>query len=175
MGFKKAERFGGGFLDLKELAANGPVLVVFGVREFHPVEKASGFDGYTFPVTADALICDGPRKGEVHKGEKFIGAITSVLRGVANARKDKGQEPQEPVNEVWDGNPANTDPLIVARVEVINPGKNNAAAVGNVPSDADMEAVAKFYGDGSIWNAAQANGAAPAMAGAGAGGGQRPW
>lgn len=144
--FKKAQRFGGGFFDLKELAADKPTLVLFRVKEFHPVEKATGFEGWNFPVMADALVCDGPRKGEVHLEERFIGAITSTLRGVQNARKHKGETPQEPVNEVGD--------LILARVDVMNKGQNNAAAVGNVPSDADGEAAEAFYaslGDENAW------------------------
>lgn len=164
MAIKKAQRFGGDFLDLKELAQNQPVLVLFRIKEFKEVEAASGFDGYAFPVIADALICSGPRKGEVHQGERFIGAITSILRGVQNARKDKGQKPQPPVNEVGEE--------IVARIEVLNPGRNNAAAVGNVPSDADMAAVEEFYGDGvAIWGSVpeQRTEAQPAAAGG------RPW
>lgn len=167
MAIKKAVRLGGDFLDLKELAAGEPVLVLFRIKEFREVEKASGFDGYTFPVVADALICSGPRKGEVYQGERFIGAITSILRGVKNARKDKGESPLPPVNEVGDE--------IVARVEVLNPGRNNAAAVGNVPSDADMAAVEEFYGDGvAVWNAAvpEQRSAEPAAA---ANGNGRPW
>jgi hypothetical protein len=165
MSLKKAVRLGGSFLDLKEAATDGPFLAVFRVVEFHEVEKATGFDGYTLPVTADVVFCSGPRKGEVHLNERFIGAITAILRGVKNPHKEKGEKPQEPENLVGDE--------IVARVEVINPGKNNAAAVGNTPSDVEMQSVEEFYGNGSVWNVAPVNGGpVPAQAGTG---GSRPW
>lgn len=163
--FKKAERFGGSFLDLKQVAIDGPQLVLFRVQQFHDVEKSAGFEGWTLPVTADAMICSGPRKGEVHLAERFIGAITSVLRGVKNPRKDKGEAPQDPTNDVGD--------LILARVEVINPGKNNAAAVGNVPSDADVEAVESFY-DTALWSAVPEQ-RTEVKAAATAGASKRPW
>lgn len=163
--FKKAERFGGSFLDLKQVAIDGPQLVLFRVQTFHDVEKSTGFEGWTLPVTADAMICSGPRKGEVHLGERFIGAITSVLRGVKNPRKDKGETPQDPTNDEGD--------LILARVEVINPGKNNAAAVGNVPSDADVEAVEAFYTPES-WNSVPEQ-RTEVKAAATAGASKRPW
>jgi hypothetical protein len=156
---KKAERLAGGFFDLKELAIDEPILVLFRIGEFHEVEKASGFEGWTFPVIADAVVCSGPRKGEVHLGERFIGAITSILRGVQNARKNKGEAPQPPVNEVGDE--------IVARIEVMNKGKSNAAAVGNVPSDVEFDAVLKFYGDGSVWTTTDAPQREKVSAGAG--------
>lgn len=171
MAFKKAERFGGGFLDLKALADNGPVLVLFRVTEFHEVEKSSTFDGWTFPVQADALICSGEHRGETHLDERFIGAITSALRGVQNARKNKNEKPQPPVNEVGD--------LVLARVEVINKGQGNASAVGNVPSDADEAAAEALYvelgGGDVVWAPKDTDAQQPATAGAGAGGSKRPW
>lgn len=171
MGFKikAAARLGGDFLDLKALVkeSGAPVLVLFRIQDFKAVESATGFEGWNFPVFADALICSGPRKGEIRKGERFIGAITSVLRGVKNARKDKGEKPQEPVNDVGD--------LILARIELLNEGRNNEAAVGNVPSDADVSAIEGWYED-SVWD--QESDSAPAVketASAGAGKSTRPW
>src|SRR5687767_10130328 len=92
---QKAIKTGGDFLDLKELAADGPVCVVFRVRQYHDPEPAQGFDGINLPVTADVLVASGPRTGEVHVAEKFIGAITSSLRGVRNPNKSKGERPSE--------------------------------------------------------------------------------
>src|SRR5882757_1884159 len=111
MALQRAIKTGGGFLDLKEIAADGPVLAVFRVQEFHAAEKATGFDGINLPVTADVLICSGPGTGEVHLAEKFIGAITSVLRGVRNPRANKGEQPQPPTTKVGDE--------IVARIKVL--------------------------------------------------------
>jgi hypothetical protein len=172
MALKRGQRIGGGgFLDLRELAADGPVLCVFHIREFEAAEKATGFDGTNVPVIADVLICDGPRKGQVHRGEKFLGAITAALRGVPNPKKDKGIGVLPPENEVGDE--------IVLRVDVINKGKANAGAVGNEPSDADCEAADALYegmGGKQVWTA---NGAAaperePVAAAAG-GASKRPW
>ena len=170
MALKRGQRIGGGgFLDLRELAADKPVLCIFRIREFEAAEKASGFDGVNVPVIADVLICDGPRKGEVHLGERFIGAITAPLRGVPNPKKDKGIGVIPPENEVGDE--------LVLRVDVINKGKPNAGAVGNEPSDADYAAAEEAHADGKGWEGA--NGPAerePATAGAAAGGAaKRPW
>jgi len=162
MPLKKAVKTGGAYLDLKELAADGPVLCVFRIKEFHDPEPATGFDGVNLPVIADVLICSGPGKGEVHSGERFIGAITNTLRGV---NKPKDGDPLPPENSVGDE--------IVARVEVLYPGKKNSTAVGNVPSDVEMKAVEEFYQDGKAWEAGKTNGKAPATAGAGAG--KPPW
>lgn len=169
MALQKATKTSGAFLDLKELATDGPVLCVFRVREFLAPEESQSFKGVNVPVIADVLICSGPGTGEVHPGEKFIGAITNTLRGVA---KPKDGPPLPPVNAVG--------AEIVARVEVINKGKGNAASVGNVPSDAEYAAVEKVYNDNggeAVWSKTPANSSAqiPAQAGAGAGGGGRPW
>jgi len=160
MALQKAIKTSGGFLDLKELAVDGPVLLVFRIKEFHAPEKATGFDGVNLPVIADVLICSGAATGEVHLEERFIGAITAILRGVRNPRAAKGEQPQPPVTKVGDE--------IVARVKVLNAGKPNAGAVGDEPSDAEMAAVELVYRDGAAWNA-------PEQAPVSAGGGARPW
>jgi hypothetical protein len=167
MTLTRGKRLGGAFLDLKELAADGPVVCVFRVREFQAPEKATGFDGVNLPVIADVLICDGPRKGEVHLGERFIGAITAPLRGVRNPKRS--EQPQPPETAVGDE--------IVLRVKVVNAGKANAGAVGDEPSDSEMAAAEAVHANGAGWNAApmNGNGATQQSAAAGAGGGQRPW
>ena len=168
MALQKAKRTGGGFLDLRELAADGPVLAVFRIVEFQAPEKASGFDGVNLPVVADVLICDGPRKGEVHLGERFIGAITSTLRGVRNPRTAKGEQPQPPETAVGDE--------IVTRIKVLHPGNANAGAVGDEPSDTEMAAVEQVYDGGGAWAAGTSAAAEREPVAAGAGGGKsRPW
>lgn len=145
MPLKRAVRTGGDFLDLKQLVrdSKGQCLAIFKIVEFQDVEKSSGFDGWTLPVIADVVVCSGPRKGEVHRGERFIGAITSALRGVRNPNAKKGEDPQDPTNEVGDE--------IVCRLEVINPDKPNGFVVGNEPSEAECDAVEDFYDDGKVW------------------------
>lgn len=163
MALQRAIKTGGSFLDLKELAIDGPVLCVFRVKEFHAAEKATGFDGVNLPVIADVLVCSGPATGEVHLDERFIGAITSVLRGVRNPRTAKGEQPQAPTTQVG--------AEIVARVKVLNAGKPNAGAVGDEPSDAEFAAVEAVYQNGAAWNAVPAQRVSePAGAG-----GNRPW
>lgn len=166
MTLKRGQRIGGGgFLSLRDLAEDGPVLCIFRIREFEAAEKATGFDGTNVPVVADVLICDGPRKGEVHLGERFIGAITAALRGVPNPKKDKGIGVLPPENVVGDE--------LVLRVDVLNRGKSNAGAVGNEPSDADYAAAEAVHADGRGWGAAPAAEREPV--GAGAGTSKRPW
>lgn len=162
---KKGERLSGGFLDLKELAADGPVLCIFRVREFCDAEP--GDFGQLTPVIADVLVVDGPRKGEIHAGERFIGGITAPLRGVPNPNKMKNIPLSPPENEVGEE--------IVLRVKVTNKGKSNAGSVGDAPSDTEFKAALAVYaeaGGEQLWDAAQ-----PVGAGAGAGGGdkKRPW
>lgn len=169
MALQRAKRTGGGFLDLKELAIDGPVLAVFHIREFHAPEKASGFDGVNLPVIADVLVCSGPRKGEVHLGERFIGAITSTLRGVRNPKAAKGEQPQPPTTAVGDE--------IVVRIKGLNLGKSNASAVGDEPSDAEYAEVERVYnemGGETVWisDAAVNTPSESVMAGGGA---KRPW
>lgn len=167
MALQRATKTSGGFLDLKELAADGPILCVFRVVEFQEPEKATGFDGINLPVIADVLVCSGSRTGEVHLGERFIGAITSTLRGVRNPKSNKGEQPQPPTTHVG--------AEIVARVKVLNPGKANAGAVGDEPSDTEFGAVEQVYQGGAAWNSASAD-TAQQPVGAGAGGGsKRPW
>jgi hypothetical protein len=163
MALKSAVKTGGDFLDLKELAADGPVLAVFRIREFQMPEK--GEFGYLLPVVADVFIVDGDQAGELHPNEKQIGAITSALRGVRNPNAAKGEQPQAPVNEVGDE--------IAVRIALKNAGKNNAFVVGDEPSKTEMAAIEKAYeaaGGALLWNKE------PAMAGAAAPSGEaRPW
>lgn len=162
MALTRGKRLGGAFLDLKELAADGPVVVIFRLVEF--CDDEPGDFGRITPVIADVLIVDGPRKGEVHPGERFIGGITAPLRGVPNPNKAKNVPLLPPETEVGQE--------IVLRVKVTNPGKGNAGAVGDEPSDSEMAAAETVHQDGKGWGnaAAQSNGAAQP---AGAGG--RPW
>lgn len=167
MALTKGKRLGGGFLDLKEVAADGPVVCIFRVVEF--CDDEPGDFGRLVPVVADLLICDGPRKGEVHLGERFIGGITAPLRGVPNPNKAKNIPVLPPENAIGQE--------VVLRVKVTNPGKGNAGAVGDEPSDSEMAAAEAVYQDGAAWHAAPTNGAPVAgePVGAGAGGGKRPW
>ena len=142
---------GGDYLDLKALAADGPVLAVFRIRAFQEPEMGD-FGAYKVPVVADVLICSGPQAGEVHPSEQFIGAPTNALRGVKNPKK--GEQPQPPATKVGDE--------IAARIAVVEK-KGSQPFVGlDAPSDVEFEAIAKVYADGAGWNAAQA----PVMAGA---------
>ena len=163
MALQRARRTGGGFLDLRELAADGPVLAVFRVRSFEPGEK-NDFGNVNLPVIADVLIASGPRAGEVHAGERFIGAVTSTLRGVRNPKP--GEQPEPPATSVGDE--------IVGRIKVVNQGKGNAFAGIDEPSDAEMAAVELVYADGKGWDNAPAPASAPEPASAGAGK-SRPW
>ncbi len=166
MALKKATRTGGGFLDLKELARDEPVLCVFRIVEFHEPEKADF--GYILPVIADVLIASGPSAGEVHPAERFIGAITCTLRGVSNPNHQKGERPSAPVEEVG--------AELCVRVGVKNAGKPNAFAVGDVTSDAEDVAIGKVYdslGGEALWSKAAAG--AKELATAGASNGTKPW
>lgn len=165
MPLQRAVKTGGDFLDLKELCAEsgGTVLAVFRVREFQPAENATGFVGQNVPVIADVLICSGPRVGEVHEGERFIGAITATLRGVKNPNAQKNVPVLPPVNEVG--------AEIATRMKVLNPGKANAGVVGDTPSDVEYAEIERIYADGAAWTAAQTTvpaQAANGMAAAGA-------
>jgi len=167
MTLKRGQRVSGGFLDLRELAFDKPVLCIFRIREFEAPTPATGFDGTNVPVIADLLICDGPRKGEVHLGEKFLGAITASLRGVPNPNKNKGINVLPPENAVGDE--------LVLRVDVLNKGKSNAGAVGNEPSDADYAAAELVHADGAGWATAPQAAAEREPVAAGVGGAKRPW
>ena len=168
MALEKGKRLSGAFLDLKELADAGPVVCAFRIVDF-PADEPGDFGTIT-PVIADVLICDGPRKGEVHPGEKFIGGITAPLRGVPNANKMKNIPVLPPETHVGQE--------IVLRVKVNNKGRGNAGAVGDEPSDSEMTAAVTLYdqlGGEALWTTVPAqressNGAAqPAAAGG------RPW
>jgi hypothetical protein len=165
MALQRAKRTGGGFLDLKELAADGPVLAVFRVCEFQAPEK-NDFGGYNLPVIADVLICSGSTAGQVHLGERLIGAITATLRGVPNPKA--GEQPSAPVTEVG--------AEIVGRIKVVVRGKNPPFAGIDEPSDAEMAAVEQVYDGGAAWAAGTSVASTPEPAMAGAGGGKsRPW
>lgn len=170
MALQKAIKTGGDYLDLRELAADKPVLAIFRIKEFHAPEL--GEHGYLLPVVADAFIVDGPRAGEVHLGERFIGAITSALRGVKNPNKNKGEMPQPPAIQVGSE--------IVVRVDVKNKGKANAFAVGDEPSDAEYNAAGAAYaaaGGEQLWANAAAQPAPQAQAAPvpAQGGARPPW
>lgn len=137
MALKKAIKTGGDFLDLKDLARSGPVLAVFRLREWQPAEP--GEFGPKLPVIADVLICSGPRAGEVCTSERFFGAITTALRGVKNPKK--GEPIPAPTNDLGDD--------IAVRVKLINEGKGNESAVGDEPSDAEIETIEMHYRDGA--------------------------
>ena len=166
---KKAERVNGGFFSLKDLAQNGPVLVLFRIVDFlapEPVSSTAGYKGTNVPVIADAIVCDGDRKGEVHLSEKFMGSITAQLRGVPNPRADKGIGVIDPVNEVGE--------YVLARVSVLNPGKSNESAVGDTPSDADVAAVSAWF-DESMWEAEAPQLATAGASTAAAAASDKPW
>jgi len=134
MALKRAERTGGGFVDLKDVVRSNdgkPVTAVFGIREFLEPEK--GDFGYLLPVIADLLIVDGEQAGTTILGQRWQGAITSALRGVANPNKDKGERPSAPVTEVGDDIAC----VLVAK----NAGKNNEYVVGNEPTESQMDAI----------------------------------
>lgn len=161
MALTRGKRLGGAFLDLKELAHDGPVVCIFRIVEF--CDDEPGDFGRITPVIADVLIADGSRKGEVHPGERFIGGITAPLRGVPNPNKAKNIPLLPAENTVGQE--------IVLRVKVTNPGKGNAGAVGDEPSDSEMAAAEAVYADGKGWGNAPAQ-REPAAAG---GNGNRPW
>lgn len=148
---KKATQVGGEFLDLKELAKNGPVLAVFRIVEFQG-EEAGDF-GPIVPVIADVLICSGDQVGEVHLAEKFMGAATGTLRGVKNPKK--GEHATPPVNAVGEE--------IACRIELVE-RKGSAGFVGlNVPSDVEYAEIERVHAGGAGWNVAPA-GSVPAQA-----------
>jgi hypothetical protein len=142
MTLQRAARTGGGdFLDLKELCRSGDVVAIFRIVRHDPPED--GQWGVRCPTVADILICTGPRTGEVARGERIMGALTSSLRGVANPRPDKG------VGYV----PPTTAPgsEIVVRLKLINAGRGNETVVGDVPSDAEMLSADSAYNGGAGW------------------------
>lgn len=173
MALTKGKRVAGsGFLNLKDLVKDSKeaTLVIFRVKEFLPAEKATGFAGVNLPVICDAAVCSGPRKGEVWADQKFFGAISGPLRGVPNAKTMK--DVLDPETEIGEE--------IVLRVKLVNEGKSNEGAVGDEPTDLEMEAAAEIYNDGAVWDLLEETGEAEAPAkekvGAGAGKTKRtPW
>lgn len=174
MALQRGTKVGGDYLDLAELAADGPILAVFRLVEFCPPEPGD-YGAYKVPVIADVLICNGPTIGEVHRAERFFGAPSGPLRGVKNPKKDEHPPFPAPVHPIG--------AELVFRITRKAPKGSNPFVALDEPSDADMNAVAAVYRDGAAWNAqpaaAQAQPAAgePAMAGAAAGGetNGRPW
>ena len=143
MAVKSATRVAGDFLDLRDLAANGPVLAVFRIKGFLPAEP-DNFKRNTYPVLADVFIVDGPRKGEVHLDETFKFAPANVLRGVSGKESDAGAQP---TNQVGDE--------IACRVNMVEK-KGSQPFVGlDTPSATELAAIEQVYGDGvAAWNAA---------------------
>lgn len=144
---QRGKRVAGGFLNLKELVHDqGPTLVMFRILEFLEPEKATTFNGWNYPVIADARILDGKRAGELWESQKFFGAIGAPLRGVPNAKDKKDQlAPEVKVGE---------EPVL--RVKLVHEGKPNEGAVGDSPSDAEFDTALKFYeengGETGFWS-----------------------
>lgn len=146
---------GADYLDLKELTANGPVLAVFRIRSFEEPEMGD-YGAYKVPVIADVFIASGPRQGEVHKSERFIGAPTNALRGVKNPKK--GEMPEPPTTVVGQE--------IAARVNLVERRGSQPFVGLDVPSQPEFEAIAAAYeaaGGKALWDRPAAP-AAPAAA-----------
>lgn len=86
---------GGDYLDLNEMVKAGPVLVLFRVVQFLPAEL-DNYNRNTYPVRADALICSGPRMGEVipASGNGFKFSASVALRGITVGASDDGEQPK---------------------------------------------------------------------------------
>lgn len=135
---------GGDYLDLKELAADGPVLAVFRISAFEDPEMGD-YGAYKVPVIADVLICSGPQIGEVHLSERFIGGPTNALRGVKNPKK--GELPQPPTTVVGQ--------QLATRITRIE-RKGATPFVGlDQPSDVEFAEIQKVHADGAGWNVAR--------------------
>lgn len=130
---KRGQSVGGAFLDLKLLARDKARVLVFRPTEFMAAEP--GKYGPSVPVIADVLICDGDEIGEVHLGEKFIGAATGPLRGVKNPKK--GERVPDPVNVLGEE--------LVFRVTVKDDGVNQAFVALDEPSDAEYAQAEKVF------------------------------
>ena len=146
MALKKAAKVGGSYLDLVELAEDGPVVVIFRIVEFSEPEPPKDPNyGPLVPVVADVLICDGERAGEMHMNERIIGAPTGVLRGVKNPKKgDKIRAIPDPENSVGDE--------LVTRVEVkTNSGRDYAALQEPSKSDEKTAEAAWTKAGGEGW------------------------
>lgn len=168
MALKAIESTGGDFLDLREVAQDGPVLAIARIGEFQDPEK--GDFGWLLPVIADWFIVDGDRAGQVHLAERNIGGITSALRGVRNPNAQKNERPSTPVNSVGDE--------LVIRLTLKNAGKANSFVVGDKPSDSEYTAAGKAYeeaGGPRLWEGQLEPVGAGAGAGAGAAKSARPW
>lgn len=167
--FKSATRTGGEFLDLRELCADEPTLALFKIVEFGEREP-DNYKRWTYPVTADVLICSGPRTGEVHKGEVFKFAPANVLRGVSAKASEQGAEPTNAPGE-----------QIAARVTMVEK-KGSQPFVGLDPvSGPEREAIAAVWNGGAGWTgktlatAGATSGASAADGGDAASGTSRPW
>lgn len=133
MALQLAPVLGGEFIKLTDVARNGPVLAVFRVKEFLPPEPAIGFAGTNVPVIADVWFIDGPLAGEVHLGERWLGAITAQLRGVKNPNVQKGIGVQAPVISVG--------AEIVCQIQIVSAGRTNEGVHANPPSPTVMQQV----------------------------------
>lgn len=152
----------GDYLDLRAGTESGPLLVVFRIVEFLPGEP-DDYGSTTYPVKADALVCSGPDKGTVYRGGVYKYAITNTLRG---ANRDTPQ----PVNEVG-------DELAVRCERAQKKGVPSNTVFGNVPSDAEMAAIAAVYdemGGEKLWAEAAGPHAEPEPAAKSAGR-RAPW
>lgn len=92
MAIKSAQSVGGEFVDFRGLAANGPVLGLFRIRQYLPAEP-DNYRRNTYPVIADIMICDGPRTGEIHTAENIKFSIAHALRGTTVKDADNGVPP----------------------------------------------------------------------------------
>jgi len=160
MALQPAPQLGGDFIRLAEVAANGPVLAVFRIKEFLPPEPATGFNGTNVPVIADVWFIDGPMAGEVHLGERWLGAITAQLRGVKNPNVQKGIGVSPPVNQLG--------AEIVCQIQVVNQGRSNEGVYANPPSPTVMKQVVEpayaAMGGEQLWAFAERNAAQLAAA-----------
>jgi hypothetical protein len=163
MALQRPTRTGGGdYLDLKAATIDGPLLVVFKIVEFLPMEM-DDYNKPSYPVRADALVCSGSDKGRVYLGGTFKFAITNALRGA-------GREEPEPTTKVG-------DELVIRCEQAKKKGVPSGTVFGNIPSDAEVEAAEAVHQDGKGWEAAEvpAQRGEPAMAGAGAAKKSKPW
>src|SRR5690606_23884904 len=129
-------------------------LAVFRIRSFEEPEMGD-YGAYKVPVIADVFIASGPRQGEVHKSERFIGAPTNALRGVKNPKK--GEMPEPPTTVVGQE--------IAARVNLVERRGSQPFVGLDVPSQPEFEAIAAAYeaaGGKALWDRPAAAPAAPA-------------
>lgn len=128
MALDNAASLGGTYLKLEEVEGQ---IVAFRIRQYLPDEpmQSQMFSGRNVPVIADALIVTGPRTGELWQGARFIGGITSALRGVLNPNEQKKRPVSPPLYEVGKelvvlikkvGNTFVGDPAPAAAMDIAN-------------------------------------------------------